>query len=72
MTNQPEAAWVEAAREAAGRTFEVLGSMDRDDLDLKLSPLDCAKGTNSADSSFLDYLKNGEHLRNGEFLANAR
>lgn len=71
MDNQPDTAWVEAAREAADRVFSAIESINDADLDLKLTSLETVKGTNSADSSFLDYLSRGEHLK-GSFLANAR
>lgn len=72
MTNQPETAWVEAAKNAADRTTARLGrEMESIDLGLKIVGAADAAGTNSADSSFLDYLARGEHL-NGGFLANAR
>lgn len=69
MSNVPEAAWVEAAQQAGDRLFEAIGSMSDTPLELKLA-METTKGTNSADSEFLDYLDRGEHLK-GSFLAHA-
>lgn len=72
MTNQPETAWVEAARIAAAKTHAALGAvMESIQLDIPLVSEAEAAATNSLDRSFLDYLKNGEHLTE-RFLANAR
>ena len=71
MSNSPSAAQVEAARNAAQRTFDALGEMDSVDLELRVVSADEATGTNSLDGDFLDYLSNGGHLTGG-FLANAK
>jgi hypothetical protein len=71
MTNQPEAAWVEAAREAANRTYDALGSIDDIALPLDIVKEEEATGTNSLDTAFLDYLASGAHLTD-RFLANAQ
>jgi hypothetical protein len=72
MTNQPDQAWVEAALRAAGDLRVAISAMGDQDLDLELSALESVKGSNSADSDFLDYLAAGDHLKDGTFLANAR
>lgn len=72
MTIQPETAWVEAAKAAACDLCAALDVMGDQELDLKLSALEGIKGTNSADSEFLDYLAAGGHLKDGSFLAHAR
>jgi len=72
MTDQPNSAWVEAARIAGAKTHDALGPvMDGLQLEIEVVSEAEAAGTNSLDRSFLDYLKNGEHLSDG-FLANAR
>ncbi|WP_395391526.1 hypothetical protein WBP07_12800 [Novosphingobium sp. BL-8A] len=71
MTNQPEQAWVEAARTAAQRTYESLGDMTHLDLGLQVVDKEDATGTNSLDRDFLDYLVSGKHLTDS-FLANAQ
>jgi hypothetical protein len=71
MTDQPQAAWVEAARIAAERTYEALAPMEQVDLHLQIVSENEATTTNSVDKEFLDYLGRGDHLT-ADFLAGAK
>ena len=71
MSNQPDAAWVEAAQKAADRTYDALAGMGDFDLNLQLVNEDEALTTNSVDKDFLDYLARGDHL-NEKFLSGAK
>lgn len=71
MTQQPDAAWVEAARTAAAEAYEALGPMVEIKLELPLVTKADAAATNSRDHSFLDSLERREHL-DATFLAHAQ
>lgn len=71
MSKLPNAAQVEAARNAAQRTYDALADMAEVDLEVQVISEDEAASTNSLDQVFLDYLSAGRHLNEG-FLANAK
>ena len=71
MSNQPDAAWVEAAKEAADRTLSALEQMGHVDLELQIVDENDASSTNSVDDEFLDYLAAGRHLTD-RFLSGAK
>jgi hypothetical protein len=70
MSNQPEAAWVEAARIAASELCESFAAMG--DYNLELPPIteNPASQVNSEDTQFFQKLVNGDYF-NENFLAYA-